>query len=74
MSNDDIISHEQAVTSTFWGGKRLDLPNEYKIFFSEVFQKIDLESRIKEIRNLEEKNFPQSIPESGIPEKVIQTL
>lgn len=74
MSKDNNISHEQAVSSTYWGGKRMDLPKEYKIFFSDAFQIINLEAQIKDIKAHEEKNFPQSIPESGLSEKIIQKL
>ena len=50
------------------------LPSEYKVFFSEVFEEVDLEDRIKAIKIFEEKNFPQSIAESGLSEEVIQKL
>lgn len=74
MSKESTISHEQAVTSTYWGGKKVTLPQEYKVFFNEVFGIEDLDTRIKEIKNFEEKNFPQVLPKSVLSEQLIQKL
>ena len=52
MITKNTISHDEAVTSTYWGGKKVLLPQEYKIFFSEVFQIADLTTRIDEVKIL----------------------
>ena len=70
----DTISHDDAVASTYWGGKKVVLPKEYKIFFTEVFEMEDLDGRITKTKTLEEKNFPQTLPESRLSGKVVQIL
>ena len=74
MSSNNTISHDDAVTSTYWGGKKISLPSEYKVFFTEVFQITDLNDRIDEIKALEERSFPQSIPESKLSVNIVQKL
>ncbi len=74
MTKDNSISHEQAVASTYWGGKKIAFPPEYRVFFTEVFEIEDLEAQIEKIKNFEDHNFPQTLPESRLSENIVLAL
>lgn len=74
MATNNTISHDQAVTSTYWGGKKVSFPQEYKDFVQEIFQISDLEKQVITIKEIETKNFPQIIPDCRLSESITRKL
>ena len=74
MTSNSFIKYEEAVTSTFWGGKRVELPDEYKSFIQQVFGFEDLEGITNRIKAAEEKQFPLEIPKTNLSEDLQDQL
>jgi alkyldihydroxyacetonephosphate synthase len=70
LVNNDKISHEEAVSSTYWGKKRVELPSEYLKFIQETFKIESLDRAIESILIQEKALFPLSIDKPNLSEKI----